>query len=398
MECRPIVIVGSGPAGVATALFLQRLDAELAAEAVVLEKAAHPRDKVCAGGVIPHTLECLRELEIELSVPAVAVHRARVRIPGRTVDYAGRNLCHVIRRREFDASLARVCRERGIEIREREKVVRVAREGDRIRVDTERQTYLARAIVGADGSGSIVHRQLFAGDRAWLGRAVMADIPVAETNWDGFDRARYEFDFRAVPAGLRGYTWAFPCLIDGIPHANIGVYSEVPAGGILSQLLAAKAAELGAQLRDRKAFPIRGYHRRAPLAAPRVLLVGDAAGADPLLGEGISHAFEYGRRAAGCLAWAFRTGDFEFADYAAAVRRSWFGTKLHRLRFATRLFYGPTWRLWFALAARSSRAQDIGIRWYNGVDGWDRASVWAALRAVLGDRRMDRSAAGEFRE
>jgi len=175
----------------------------------------------------------------------------------------------------------------------------------------------------------------------------------------------------------------------------VGVYSEARAGGALWKFLEAKAAELGGWPHERKAFPIRGYHRRQPIAAPRVLLVGDAAGADPLLGEGISHAFEYARRAAGCLAWAFRTGDFDFADYPAAVHRSWFGTKLQRLRFATRLFYGPTWRIWFALAARSPRAQDIGIRWYNGVDGWDRTSVWTALRGVFLDQRTAGSSARE---
>ena len=47
------------------------------------------------------------------------------------------------------------------------------------------------------------------------------------------------------------------------------------------------------------------------------------------------------------------------------------------------MFYGPGARLWLGLAARWRGAQAIGIRWYNGVDGWDRRSGWEALRMAL---------------
>ena len=53
MERRDVVIVGSGSAGAATALGLVARAPALAARSVMLEKARHPRDKTCAGGVIP---------------------------------------------------------------------------------------------------------------------------------------------------------------------------------------------------------------------------------------------------------------------------------------------------------------------------------------------------------
>jgi 2-polyprenyl-6-methoxyphenol hydroxylase-like FAD-dependent oxidoreductase len=43
MERRPLVIIGAGPAGTATALFLHALDPRLASEALVIDKAHHPR-------------------------------------------------------------------------------------------------------------------------------------------------------------------------------------------------------------------------------------------------------------------------------------------------------------------------------------------------------------------
>ena len=383
MERRPLVIVGSGPAGAATALFLHQHDAALAREAVVLERARHPRPKVCAGGLIPHTLSCLRELDVALTVPNVAVHRALVHVPGRTVDHDDRELCRVVRRDAFDASLVNACRQRGIEVREAEKVVGLRREADGIRVDTERGSYWARMVVGADGSGSVVRRRLVPERRTRLGKAVMCDVPLATAAWEGFLGERYDFDFRAVARGLRGYAWAFPCLVDGVPHVNVGVYSVEAAGSgtSLVRLLQEQLAQIDAPSVPLKSFPIRWYGRGARISAPNVLLAGDAAGVDALMGEGISFAFEYGRRAAAAAAQALATSDFTGAEYERSVADSWTGRKLRRLELATRLFYGPTWRLWFGIAARSRRAQAIGIRWYNGVDGWDQRSAWEAVRA-----------------
>lgn len=383
MERRPLVIVGSGPAGTASALFLHAQDPALAGEAVILEKARHPRPKVCAGGLIPHTLRCLEELGVPLAVPNVAVHRAGVEVPGRAVAYAGEELCRVVRRDEFDCSLVNACRQRGVEVRESEKVVDVRRERDGIRVETERGSYHGRALIGADGSGSLVRRRLFPQAAECVGKALMCDIPLAQARWSGFAAARYDFIFRSVPHGLRGYAWAFPCLIGGVPHVNLGVYSVDAAGSgaLLHRILREELARLEAPPVAIKAFPIRWYRRDVPVAAPHVLLAGDAAGVDPLMGEGISFCFEYGRRAAAAIRRGFSTGDFGLADYGSSVERSWVGRKLRRLGLGVRLFYGPTWRLWFAIAAHSRVAQEIGIRWYNGVDGWDQRSAGEALRA-----------------
>jgi menaquinone-9 beta-reductase len=383
MERRPLIIVGAGPAGAASALFLQRQCPGLAGETLILDKAQHPRFKVCAGGLIPHTLQCLHELEVPLSVPNVAVRRARVEIPGRSIPYQDGELCRIVRRDAFDYSLVVTCRQRGIEIRENEKVVALRREAQGVRVETERGDYLARAVIGADGSGSVVRRQLMAGGRQCVGKAVMADLPVAAVDWSGFDEARFDFSFVPVRDGLRGYSWAFPCVIAGRPHVNVGVYSvgAQGTGRELTRLLLAHLATLGAPRVPLKSFPIRWYGKGVRVAAPHVLLAGDAAGVDPLMGEGISFAFEYGRRAAAAVTRAVASGDFSLADYERAVATSWMGKKLRRLGGAARLFYGPAWRLCFPLAACSSRAQDIALRWYNGVDGLDQRSAWDLLRA-----------------
>jgi flavin-dependent dehydrogenase len=370
MDRRAIVIVGSGPAGAGTALALARADPALAGEVVVLEKARHPRDKTCAGGVIPKAVQLLRELDIPFAVPHRRVDHAGVAVPGRpAIQLPGTDLCRVVRRSEFDAQLAWTARDRGVDLREKERVTHLARDGAGVRVETDRRTYWAPAVVGADGSGSVVRRALIEGRAGAIARAVMCDVPIEATHWDGWDSRRYEFDFTPCPAGLRGYRWTFPCVIDGRPHANVGVYALPPVDGARLQAeLSEELRRLGVVRSPRawKAFPIRTYDAAAAVAAPHVLLAGDAAGCDPLMGEGISFALEYGQLASAAILDARARGDLSFRRYARAVAHGALGRKLRFLGFAARHFYGRRPGMWFGLASASTRAQRMGLAWYNG--------------------------------
>ena len=257
-------------------------------------------------------------------------------------------------------------------------------EGDGVRVITAGGDSHGRLVIGADGSGSLVRRRLVDRAKGRTARAVVCDVPAGESSWSGFETRRYDFDFADLARGVRGYRWAFPCLIDGRPHVNVGAYSLTPLGAALNASLARYLAAVTASQVRWQAFPIRWYRPGTRLAAPHVFLAGDAAGVDPLMGEGISVAMEYGSYAAAAAQAAFRTADFSGEAYQRAVEASWFGRKLRRLHLAARLFYGPAWPLWFGVAEHSRRARGIGLRWYNGVDGWDRRSGWAVLRSVLG--------------
>src|SRR5262245_12242767 len=356
----------------------------------MLEKASHPRDKTCAGGVIPKALRLLGELGAGLTVPHARVDDAAVAVPGRTVSVCDDDICRVVRRRELDASLAWAARDRGVDLRENERVLRVVPDGAGVRVETDRRVYWAPVVVGADGSGSVVRRALVGDGTAPVARAVMCDVPVRETGWTGFAARRYEFDFTACATGLRGYRWAFPCVVDGVPHANVGVYALPPVDGArLRAELVTELARLGGPASDGwKAFPIRTYARGTRVAAPHAVLVGDAAGADALMGEGISFALEYGMTAAQAIVRAHATGDWTFRDYARAVETDPIGRKLRRLALAARLFYGRHHRFWFRVAAASPRAQRIGLAWYNGTDGWESRSALAAVGALVRRGRL----------
>jgi flavin-dependent dehydrogenase len=397
-----VVIAGGGPAGLATALFLVKRRPELAGRIVVIEKSAHPRFKVCAGGLIPKTMLALDELGVSLDVPAVEVIRGEAATPVGSVDLSrdGDVLATVIRRDLFDSMLADAATAAGVEIVQRSRVLDVAQDASGVRVITDGGIFQTQVLVGADGSGSRVRRAVFGAGKETIGRALMTDIAVDPERTPEFIERRYRFDFRCVSRGINGYSWSFPCLIGGAPHLNVGIYDQRPhefvaTGGEQSRMieeLVAAFPELPLDGLRRRAtqwqsFPIRWFDARESYARGRVILAGDAAGVDPLMGEGISCAFEHGKLAARAIS-KFLDGDADaLRMYDRALHEGAVGKKLAKLAFAARHFYGPHHRLFFRIARFSQRAREIGVDWYNGARHLDevptRSLIARWVRAVL---------------
>jgi flavin-dependent dehydrogenase len=92
--------------------------------------------------------------------------------------------------------------------------------------------------------------------------------------------------------------------------------------------------------------PVHWFSPFSRLSVPRVILVGDAAGADGIFGEGISFALGYGRLAAETIAHAVARSDFSFSDYHRRILRSPLGQALTACAGITHILYRLHWA-WF---------------------------------------------------
>lgn len=161
MERFEIVIVGSGPAGISTALSLHKIAPKLAARTVVLERARHPRPKVCGGGVTIVADPAMRWLDVgwdRLALFHAAIDELRLRFEEKEVVLRLPERFRIVQRNEFDARLAAIARDRGIAVWEETPVTGLRRSEGGVIVQTPGGEIDARVVVGADGAGSRVRR------------------------------------------------------------------------------------------------------------------------------------------------------------------------------------------------------------------------------------------------
>ena len=344
-----VIIVGAGPAGISTALHLAKLAPELVARTLILEKVRHPRHKLCGGGLLPDAEFILRSLGLDSAeVPHVDVDWAHFDFNGRGFRMRGERkgayAFRTIRRHEFDAWLAGKARQAGFLIEEDTAVSRVSVSGEEAVVETERGTYRARVVVGADGSKSVVRRLVVPHEASHSARLLeIVTEPRPETSFHA--QTNSYFDFMYVPQGILGYSWDFPALEGGQPVRVRGIYdSNVYPLKTEISLQAALADEFGRhgyrlEEYNLEGHPLRWFEAKQALSGAHVLLAGDAAGADALFGEGISIALGYGGLAAQAIQEAFGRGDFSFREYRKSILHSELGKALRRRTWMAKFYY-----------------------------------------------------------
>src|ERR1700690_1194527 len=136
---KDILILGGGPSGLSTALHLAQIAPHLTGRILILEKAQHPRPKLCAGGLTTDAEIILQRLGLDVSeVPHVDASTAHLDFAGKglTISLPKTHALRIIRRNEFDAWLAQKTKDKGIEIREGITVKNIQPHEDCVFVET----------------------------------------------------------------------------------------------------------------------------------------------------------------------------------------------------------------------------------------------------------------------
>lgn len=323
----PVLIIGAGPAGLSTALHLLQHDAAWQSRVLLLDRSAHPRHKLCGGGVTRFGLQLLEDLGLPspLPIPHAIVRDARFVYRQRVVHVRGNPEIAIFHRQEFDHYLAETARERGLTIHENERVLHLERQHNGIRVTTDKNSYLAEIVVGADGSKGVTRNMLTTKkSQARVARLLESVHPVGDRT-PQFDEQYALFDFTPVHDHVQGYVWDFPAFVDSRPHHNRGIYDSRmapsrPKAG-LKNTLDQNLDQMGSDTKTARieGHPIHWFSPSTVMSDERLLLVGDAAGAEPLFGEGIAPALGYGKTAAKTIHLSFIQQDFSFNSYKRRV-------------------------------------------------------------------------------
>ena len=289
MESCDVIVVGGGPAGSTAAWQLVKAGADV----IVLDQAAFPRLKLCAGWVTP---EALADLELDPDdYPASFMTFDELHLHWKLLTAKPPTRQHSIRRYEFDDFLLRRSGARVLQ----HKVREIREDGDAFIVDDR---FRAGHLIGAAGTPCPVYRSLFSVSHP-RSHALQTATYEQEFPYDWQDPACHLWFF---DDGLPGYAWYVP---KANGHINVGL------GGMAEQLKTKKRRVQDYWRRFVRRLERRGLVRHDDyqpkgysyflrdrvdtVQRGNAYLTGDAAGlATRDLCEGIGPAVRSGRLAA----------------------------------------------------------------------------------------------------
>lgn len=357
MKPTEIVIIGAGPAGCSTSLFL----AKNKIPHTIIDKAVFPRDKVCGDALSGKVVYVMKQLNPEMidgyntnsnqfmpswGVKFVAPNGKSIDIPFKSdISKETHAPGFISKRIDFDASLFNKLDKNYANVLDGTELLDVIKTGDEITIQLRNniesfEIKNIKMLIGAEGDRSIVAKKL-------------SNIKKENDHYCAGIRAYYEgvtelhdqnfIELHFLEELLPGYFWIFP-LPNG--QANVGA-------GMLSSSVSAKKVNLKQDMLRAIANNPKIKHRFAnaklvnniqgwglPLGSKKrvisgnnFILTGDAASLiDPFTGEGIGNAMYSGMLAAAhiqnCISENNFSAEFNQTYDNAFYDRQWDELKL----------------------------------------------------------------------
>ncbi|MFQ5450737.1 MAG: NAD(P)/FAD-dependent oxidoreductase [Nitrospinaceae bacterium] len=362
MERYDVIVIGGGPAGCASALFLSRRGYRV----VLLDQARFPRDKVCGEFISPAADAIFEDLGILSSIESLAPIRLRgvcissyereefmvdyPPLPGKPNPVTSLSLS----RYELDHLLIRKVREAGIPVREGHKVTDfILKDGKVTGVrgrDDKRVAFSlgARVVVDAGGRNSISLRRF-----KLRGKGLNSRKIALAAHWKG---TNFLSNYCYMHISSPGYTGISRT---GKEEVNVvlvvdrnSLEGENPSEfyqrtirknplrrGLLGDAAMAEKVRTVDSLSYSVKFPRCGG----------LVLAGDALGfIDPFTGEGIYLSLRSAQLAAPVIDAAFRKGDFSSRQFLIFEkrRRREFNKKFLLSQILQRLIHDPFYCNW----------------------------------------------------
>lgn len=350
-----VIIAGSGPAGVSTALHLLKYNPSLKDRILILEKKRHPRFKPCGGGISAFTESWLKRLNIRMDIPSfqllktrVIIHRSKSGEEVMELDGTWRTVI----RKDFDQALVNHVKRLGISESQNEPLIDFNHDRNQVTVKTPERILTTRVLVGADGTKGRTRNILnnLVGREPENNTCPTLNYSVSLESLGGKDTPEHDsreavIDFtHTFYNGYGGYAWSFPFFDQDQKCLNLGIGGIRREKNPRKQLMEIfkdflNERNLPVIEKNIKAHPSHWFHPRSVISTERILLVGDAAGVDPLWGEGLSYCFGYGRAAAESIIRALKKDRYSFQDYSSRFLSHETGQRLaNRYKIAKRVY------------------------------------------------------------
>lgn len=343
-----ILIVGAGPAGSATALFL----AQKGISCILTDKETFPRDKICGDALSGKVVEVLNKLDKSLvdelraneamldswGVTFVAPNQKALRIPFKTSTTADTKAPGFISKRvDFDNWLFQKAKNQStVQVMENCEIRSYERRSNGITAFSKQGDELnAKLVIACDGAYSSLAKEI--GGIKTEPEHNCFGLRAYYKNVSGLDHENF-IELHFLKDVLPGYLWIFP-LPNGYANIGIGMRADkMSAKGInlkkkFEQVLAEnpvirKRFEGAERVGEVKLFGLPLGSKRRKLSGNNYLLCGDAGQLiDPFTGEGIGNALMTGmfaaQQAAKCIQAQNFSTQFNSAYDAQVYNRLW---------------------------------------------------------------------------